>query len=68
MLIVTHEMGFARDAADRVVFMDAGQLVEDAPPQTSFTAPETHAPKPLSPGASGDSRLNKGTKNRGDGS
>ncbi len=40
MLIVTHEMGFARDAADRVVFMDAGQLVEDAPPQTLFTAPE----------------------------
>ena len=40
MLIVTHEMGFARDAADRVVFMDAGQLVEDAPPQILFTAPE----------------------------
>ncbi len=40
MLIVTHEMAFARDAADRVVFMDAGRVVEDAPPQKLFTAPE----------------------------
>ncbi len=39
MLIVTHEMAFARDAADRVVFMDAGQLVEDAPPDLLFTQP-----------------------------
>ena len=40
MLIVTHEMAFARDAADRVVFMDAGKVVEDADPQTLFTAPK----------------------------
>ncbi len=40
MLIVTHEMAFARDAADRVVFMDAGKVVEDAPPARLFTAPE----------------------------
>lgn len=40
MLIVTHEMGFAHDAADRVVFMDAGQLVEDGPPQVLFTQPQ----------------------------
>jgi putative lysine transport system ATP-binding protein len=40
MLIVTHEMGFAHDAADRVVFMDAGQLVEDGPPQILFTQPK----------------------------
>ncbi len=39
MLIVTHEMAFARDAADRVVFMDAGQLVEDEPPQILFAQP-----------------------------
>ncbi len=39
MLIVTHEMTFARDAADRVVFMDAGQLVEDAPPDLLFIRP-----------------------------
>lgn len=40
MLIVTHEMAFARDAADRVVFMDAGKVVEDADPRTLFTAPK----------------------------
>lgn len=40
MLIVTHEMGFAHDAADRVVFMDAGQLVEEGPPQLLFSQPK----------------------------
>ena len=40
MLIVTHEMAFARDAADRVVFMDAGKVVEDADPRTLFSAPK----------------------------
>ena len=40
LLIVTHEMAFARDAADRVIFMDAGKVVEDADPQTLFTAPK----------------------------
>ena len=39
MLVVTHEMGFARRAADRVVFMDGGQIVEEADPETFFTAP-----------------------------
>ena len=39
MVVVTHEMGFARSAASRVVFMDAGMLVEDAPPETFFSAP-----------------------------
>jgi len=38
MVVVTHEMGFARRAADRVVFMDAGQIVEDAPPAQFFDA------------------------------
>ena len=37
MVVVTHEMGFARRAADRVVFMDHGQVVEIAPPEQFFT-------------------------------
>jgi glutamate transport system ATP-binding protein len=39
MLVVTHEMGFARRAADRVLFMADGQIVEDADPETFFTKP-----------------------------
>ncbi len=39
MLIVTHEMAFARDAADRVIFMDEGLIVEDAQPQLIFEQP-----------------------------
>ena len=39
MIIVTHEMAFARDAADRVIFMDEGLIVEDGPPSTLFTKP-----------------------------
>ena len=41
MVVVTHEMGFARRVADRVIFMDAGQIVEDAASQTFFSKPET---------------------------
>ncbi|MGW5457009.1 amino acid ABC transporter ATP-binding protein [Nocardia sp. NPDC003979] len=41
MLVVTHEMGFARRAADRVLFMADGQIVEDAAPETFFTAPKS---------------------------
>ena len=41
MLVVTHEMGFARSVADRVVFMDAGQIVEEAPPAEFFSAPRS---------------------------
>ena len=40
MICVTHEMGFAREAADRVVFMDQGQIVEQAPPKQFFASPE----------------------------
>jgi general L-amino acid transport system ATP-binding protein len=40
MLVVTHEMGFARQAADRVIFMDQGQIIEQAPPQTFFSNPQ----------------------------
>jgi len=39
MLVVTHEMGFAREVARRVVFMDSGVIVEDAPPETLFFHP-----------------------------
>jgi polar amino acid transport system ATP-binding protein len=42
MLIVTHEMGFARDVASRVVFMDAGKVVEEAPPDVIFTNPRVN--------------------------
>ena len=41
MLCVTHEMGFAKAVADRVCFMDQGQVVEQAPPQQFFDAPQT---------------------------
>lgn len=40
MLCVTHEMGFARKVADRIVFMDKGQIMEIAPPEQFFTAPK----------------------------
>jgi polar amino acid transport system ATP-binding protein len=39
MLIATHEMSFARDIADRVCFLDAGVILEEAPPAEMFTAP-----------------------------
>src|SRR3954453_3295594 len=41
MIVVTHEMGFARRAADRVVFMADGQILEDATPETFFTNPRS---------------------------
>ncbi len=45
MVVVTHEMGFARKAADRVIFMDGGQIVEEADPETFFTAPRSDRAK-----------------------
>ena len=41
MMVVTHEMGFARQVAQRVVFMDAGRIVEDAATEEFFSAPRT---------------------------
>lgn len=41
MMVVTHEMGFAREVASRVVFMDEGQIIEIAPPNDFFTNPQT---------------------------
>jgi polar amino acid transport system ATP-binding protein len=40
MVVVTHEMGFAREVADHVVFMDEGKVVEVGPPEHFFTSPE----------------------------
>jgi glutamate transport system ATP-binding protein len=45
MVVVTHEMGFARKAANRVVFMDSGAIVESAEPETFFTAPTSDRAK-----------------------
>ena len=41
MIVVTHEMGFARAAADRIILMHDGQVVEEAPPEKFFTNPES---------------------------
>jgi ABC-type polar amino acid transport system ATPase subunit len=41
MIVVTHEMGFARRVADRVVFMDGGSILEDCPTEAFFAAPTT---------------------------
>jgi polar amino acid transport system ATP-binding protein len=41
MMVVTHEMGFAREVASRVVFMDEGQIIEVAPPNDFFTNPQS---------------------------
>ncbi|MFZ5850309.1 MAG: amino acid ABC transporter ATP-binding protein [Actinomycetota bacterium] len=41
MVVVTHEMGFARSAGDRVVFMDEGRILEEAPPEEFFHHPRT---------------------------
>src|SRR5215831_9610098 len=45
MLCVTHEMGFARSVADRVVFMDRGEIVEEAPPEQFFNNPSSSRTK-----------------------
>jgi general L-amino acid transport system ATP-binding protein len=45
MLCVTHEMGFARSVADRVIFMDAGEIVEQGPPEEFFNNPKSDRTK-----------------------
>jgi ABC-type polar amino acid transport system ATPase subunit len=45
MIVVTHEMGFAREVAKRVVFMDAGQIIEVAPPKDFFNNPKSERSK-----------------------
>jgi polar amino acid transport system ATP-binding protein len=41
MVVVTHEMGFAREAADRILFLDEGRLVETGEPESFFRNPST---------------------------
>lgn len=41
MVVVTHEMGFARKVADKMIFMDAGEIVEEGNPEHFFTAPQS---------------------------
>ena len=45
MVVVTHEMGFARRVANRIVFMDEGRIIEQTPPEKFFAAPETERAK-----------------------
>ncbi len=45
MVVVTHEMGFAREMADRVIFMDEGIIIEEASPEKIFSAPENERTK-----------------------
>lgn len=45
MVVVTHEMGFAKEVADRTIFMADGKIMEDAPSETFFSAPQTERAK-----------------------
>ena len=45
MLCVTHEMGFARKVADRVIFMDGGEIIEENKPEEFFTNPQNERTK-----------------------
>jgi ABC-type polar amino acid transport system ATPase subunit len=45
MMIVTHEMGFAREVADRILFLEDGKLIEDSPPDVFFNEPKTDRAK-----------------------
>ena len=45
MVVVSHEMGFARAAAQRIIFMDEGQIIEEAPPEILFTNPSQERTK-----------------------
>jgi polar amino acid transport system ATP-binding protein len=45
MVVVSHEMGFARAAAKRIIFMDEGQIIEEAPPEILFTSPKQERTK-----------------------
>jgi ABC-type polar amino acid transport system ATPase subunit len=45
MVVVSHEMGFARAAAQRIIFMDEGQIIEEAPPEILFNNPSQERTK-----------------------
>jgi polar amino acid transport system ATP-binding protein len=57
MIVVTHEIGFAREAADTVVFMDSGRIVEQGTPAEVLDHPGTNAPGPSCPRSWSDTRL-----------
>jgi polar amino acid transport system ATP-binding protein len=57
MVIVSHEMGFAREVADRIIMMDDGRIIEEAPPEQFFTAPKQERPEPFSRGLSTPARV-----------
>ena len=63
MVIVTHEMQFARAVADRVVFIDGGSIVEQAPPEEFFTAPKTQRAQAFLNTFSFDTAKHKNTEN-----
>ena len=45
MIVVSHEMGFANRVADRVIFMDGGEVIEQADPETFFNSPKSERTK-----------------------
>ena len=45
MMVVTHEMGFAREVSDRIAFVDRGEIVEEAPPEGFFTGAKSQRAK-----------------------
>jgi len=45
MMVVTHEMGFAREVCERILFLEAGEIIEDASPEKFFTAPDSERAK-----------------------
>ena len=45
MVVVTHEMGFAREVSDRVMFMDDGRIIEEGTPQQIFSNPQNQRTK-----------------------
>ena len=66
MIVVTHEMGFAREVADRVVFMDAGVVVEEGPPAQVLEHPtEERTISFLQPGQAGGRRRAGGVRRDG---
>ena len=60
MLVVTHEMGFAREVADRVVFMDGGVVVEEGRPDQLFNKPVKRADPAIPGGGAALSRRGTG--------
>ena len=62
MVIVTHEMGFARDAATRVLFLDRGRVVETGTPERFFSRPETERARQFLQRYAGDGAARERTR------